>query len=80
MGKTIAQWKENIHNMSSRTLMEIELGLHTFLSVGSFEKEYGWTGLATIKGIIRNELNTRKIEWGELIFQLNPAYKTKESN
>lgn len=75
MGKKISEWKQMVKEMSTRTLMECELGLHSFLGVLGFKEEYDWTGLGIIKSIIRTELDNRGIEWGTLITQINPHSK-----
>jgi hypothetical protein len=65
------KWKQMISKMDDRTLMEAEVSLHTLTSWIGFNKEYGWTGLSSIQGFIREELNKRNKEYGTIIFQVN---------
>ena len=72
MGKTIAEWTKFVKRIDTRTLLECELGLHSFMGVLGFSQAFKEVGLDTIKMIIRCELDKRNFKWGTLIFQSNP--------
>ena len=73
MSKTGKEWKEFFSKVCDRTLMEMEVSVHTLMGVVGFAQEFDWTGLNQLKALMRAELNKRGKEWGRVIMTINPA-------